>query len=91
MQLNKTKSADGYLWIRQGLWLFKKNPLTFLMLVFLYIFIAQFAILIPVFGVFLVLLLTKSKVLVLDLALEQMQILTNIGLFVVTLDLVPRI
>jgi hypothetical protein len=49
MQLNQTKAGDGYLWIRQGLWLFKKNPLAFLMLVFLYIFIAQFAILIPVF------------------------------------------
>jgi hypothetical protein len=60
MQLNQTKAADGYLWIRQGFWLFKKNPLAFLMLVFLYIFIAQFAILIPVFGVFLVLLLTPA-------------------------------
>ena len=60
MQLKQTKAGDGYLWIRQGLWLFKKNPLAFLMLVFLYIFIAQFAILIPVFGVFAVLLLTPA-------------------------------
>jgi hypothetical protein len=60
MQLNQTKASDGYLWIRQGLWLFKKSPLAFLILVFLYIFIAQFAILIPVFGVFLVLVLTPA-------------------------------
>jgi len=60
MQLNKTQASDGYLWVRQGLWLFKKNPLAFLMLVFLYVFIAQFAILIPVFGVFAVLLLTPA-------------------------------
>ncbi len=60
MQLNKAPSGDGYIWVRQGFWLFKKNPLAFLMLVFLYVFIAQFAILIPVFGVFAVLLLTPA-------------------------------
>ncbi len=60
MQLNKAPSGDGYVWVRQGFWLFKKNPLAFLMLVFLYVFIAQFAILIPVFGVFAVLLLTPA-------------------------------
>jgi hypothetical protein len=60
MQLNKAPSIDGYVWVRQGFWLFKKNPLAFLMLVFLYVFIAQFAILIPVFGVFAVLLLTPA-------------------------------
>ena len=60
MLLKKAAASDGYLWIRQGLWLFKKNPLAFLMLVFLYIFIAQFAMLIPVFGVFGVLVLTPA-------------------------------
>lgn len=60
MQLRQAKARDGYLWIRQGLWLFKKNPLAFFMLIFLYIFIAQFLILIPVFGVFIVLLLTPA-------------------------------
>ncbi len=60
MQLKQTKARDGYLWIRQGFWLFKKNPLAFFMLIFLYIFIAQFMILIPVFGVFAVLLLTPA-------------------------------
>jgi len=60
MQLKQAAARDGYLWIRQGLWLFKKNPLAFFMLIFLYIFIAQFLILIPVFGVFIVLLLTPA-------------------------------
>ena len=41
-------------------YLYKKNPLAFFMLIFLYIFIAQFMILIPVFGVFAVLLLTPA-------------------------------
>jgi hypothetical protein len=71
MQLNKTQASDGYLWIRQGLWLFKKNPLTFLMLVFLYVFIAQFAILIPVFGVFAVLLLTPALTVVFMTACQR--------------------
>ena len=60
MQLKQAAARDGYLWIRQGLWLFKKNPLVFFMLIFLYIFIAQFLILVPVFGVFIVLLLTPA-------------------------------
>lgn len=60
MLLKKAAASDGYLWIRQGLWLFKKNPLAFLMLVFLYVFIAQFAMLIPVFGVFAILVLTPA-------------------------------
>ena len=38
MQLKQAKARDGYLWIRQGFWLFKKNPLAFFMLIFLYIF-----------------------------------------------------
>ncbi|MBU3542803.1 hypothetical protein ICE94_05895 [Polynucleobacter sp. MWH-Loch1C5] len=60
MQLKHAFASDGYVWMRQGFWLFKKNPLAFLMLVFLYIFIAQFAILIPVFGVFIILVLTPG-------------------------------
>ena len=60
MQLKQASARDGYLWIRQGLWLFKKNPLAFFMLIFLYIFIAQFLILVPIFGVFVVLLLTPA-------------------------------
>jgi hypothetical protein len=60
MKLNTVAPKDGYTWIRQGVWLFKQNPLGFLMLVFLYVFMAQLAVLIPVIGVFAVLLLTPS-------------------------------
>lgn len=60
MQLKLASAREGYVWFRQGVWLFKKNPLAFLMLVFFYIFVAQFAILIPVFGVFIILVLTPA-------------------------------
>lgn len=60
MKLNIVAPKEGYTWIRQGIWLFKQNPLGFLMLVFLYIFTAQLAVIIPVIGVFAVLLLTPS-------------------------------
>lgn len=60
MKLNTVAPKEGYTWIRQGIWLFKQNPLGFLMLVFLYIFAAQLAVIVPVIGVFAVLLLTPS-------------------------------
>ena len=60
MKLNSVPPKEGYTWIRQGIWLFKQNPLGFLMLVFLYIFVAQLAVIIPVIGVFAVLLLTPT-------------------------------
>ena len=60
MKLNTVAPKEGYAWIRQGIWLFKQNPLGFLMLVFMYIFAAQLAVIIPVIGVFAVLLLTPT-------------------------------
>jgi hypothetical protein len=60
MKLNSVPPKDGYTWIRQGIWLFKQNPLGFLMLVFMYVFVAQLAVIIPVIGVFAVLLLTPT-------------------------------
>jgi hypothetical protein len=60
MKLNSVAPKEGYTWIRQGIWLFKQNPLGFLMLVFLYVFAAQLAVIIPVIGVFVVLLLTPT-------------------------------
>ena len=60
MKLNSVNAQQGYVWIRQGIWLFKQNPLGFLMLVFLYIFLVQLAILIPIVGVFAILLITPS-------------------------------
>ena len=60
MKLNSVPPKEGYTWIRQGIWLFKQNPLGFLMLVFMYVFVAQLAVIIPVIGVFAVLLLTPT-------------------------------
>mgnify|MGYP003353529871 FL=1 len=60
MKLNAVAPKEGYTWIRQGIWLFKQNPLGFLMLVFMYVFAAQLAVMIPVIGVFAVLLLTPT-------------------------------
>ncbi len=60
MKLHSVAPKEGYTWIRQGIWLFKQNPLGFLMLVFMYVFAAQLAIIIPVIGVFAVLLLTPT-------------------------------
>jgi len=60
MKLNTVTPKEGYTWIRQGIWLFKQNPLGFLMLVFMYVFAAQLAVIIPVIGVFAVLLLTPT-------------------------------
>ena len=60
MKLNSVAPKESYTWIRQGIWLFKQNPLGFLMLVFMYVFAAQLAVIIPVIGVFAVLLLTPA-------------------------------
>jgi hypothetical protein len=60
MRLNSVAPKEGYTWIRQGIWLFKQNPLGFLMLVFMYVFLAQLAVIVPVIGVFAVLLLTPT-------------------------------
>jgi len=60
MNLNPVATNEGYIWVRQGVWLFKQNPLGFLMLVFMYVFLAQLAILIPLAGVFAVLILTPA-------------------------------
>ena len=60
MRLNFAAPKEGYTWIKQGIWLFKQNPLGFLMLVFMYVFVAQLAVIVPVIGVFAVLLLTPT-------------------------------
>ena len=60
MRLNSVAPKEGYTWIKQGIWLFKQNPLGFLMLVFMYVFVAQLAVIVPVIGVFAVLLLTPT-------------------------------
>ena len=58
MQINQVSPSTGYKWIRQGIWLFKQNPFTFLMLVFLYIFVVQLSMFIPILGLMIVLVLS---------------------------------
>ena len=50
MQLTEVSAKTGYVWFRQGLWLFRKNPFAFLTLVILYTFVAMLVAWIPVFG-----------------------------------------
>ena len=60
MKLNTVAPKEGYTWIRQGIWLFKQSPLGFLMLIFMYVFAAQLSVIVPVIGVFAVLILTPT-------------------------------
>lgn len=60
MKLNSVNAKEGFTWIRQGLWLFKQNPLGFLMLVFMYVFAVQLFVIIPIIGVLAVLFLTPT-------------------------------
>lgn len=60
MQLLEVSAKEGYVWFRQGVWLFRKNPLAFLMLLFIYLIAAQLAIFVPVFGIVALLVLTPG-------------------------------
>src|ERR1700722_15982269 len=53
MQLIEVKAQAGYLWFRQGIWLFRRNPLAFMMMFFTYIFAMLLVSLIPIVGDFL--------------------------------------
>jgi hypothetical protein len=58
IHINQVQASTGYIWIRQGIWLFKQNPFTLLMLVFLYIFLVQLSMFIPIIGFVIVLILS---------------------------------
>ncbi|AOY93240.1 hypothetical protein BKK79_16595 [Cupriavidus sp. USMAA2-4] len=60
MQLLEVPAKEGYVWFRQGIWLFRKNPLAFLMLLFIYLIAAQLAIFVPLFGVIALLVATPG-------------------------------
>ncbi|MCS6765865.1 MAG: hypothetical protein MO847_05285 [Candidatus Protistobacter heckmanni] len=60
MHLIQSPSKQGYVWFRQGLWLFKRNPMGFLMLIFLYLLVVQLSMLIPIVGVVVVLTLAPG-------------------------------
>jgi len=58
MQLIEVSGKQGYVWLRQGAWLFRKNPIGFLLLLFIYLFAVNLLmLLLPPVGVFAVLLL----------------------------------
>ncbi|RKE37080.1 hypothetical protein B0G76_3309 [Paraburkholderia sp. BL23I1N1] len=50
MQLIEVPAKTGYIWFRQGIWLFRKNPLAFLTLFFTYLLVMTLAAQIPVVG-----------------------------------------
>ncbi len=53
MQLIEVPAKTGYVWFRQGIWLFRKNPLAFLTLFFTYLLAMMLISQIPVIGAFL--------------------------------------
>lgn len=50
MQLLEVSPKTGYVWLRQGFWLFRKNPLAFLTLLFTYLFGMMAISLFPLIG-----------------------------------------
>ncbi|WP_426397692.1 BPSS1780 family membrane protein [Ralstonia sp. R-29] len=55
MQLIEAPAKQGYVWLRQGVWLFRKNPIAFLLLTMLYTFAALTTqLLLPVLSLLLV-------------------------------------
>lgn len=56
MQLLEVPPKSGYVWLRQGIWLFRKNPLAILTLLFAYLFGVMLLSILPVVGAFLPLL-----------------------------------
>jgi len=60
MQLLEVPAKEGYTWFRQGIWLFRKNPLAFLMLLFIYLITAQLAIFVPLIGIIALLVVTPG-------------------------------
>ncbi|MCP3716117.1 MULTISPECIES: BPSS1780 family membrane protein [unclassified Paraburkholderia] len=50
MQLIEVSAKTGYVWFRQGIWLFRRNPLAFLTLFFAYLLAMTLISAIPVIG-----------------------------------------
>ncbi|PLZ00987.1 hypothetical protein CY652_18250 [Burkholderia sp. WAC0059] len=50
MQLTEVSAKTGYVWFRQGIWLFRRNPLAFLTLFFAYLLAMTVISVIPVIG-----------------------------------------
>lgn len=50
MRLIEAPAKSGYVWFRQGIWLFRKNPLSFLAIFFTYLFSMMLSAYVPVIG-----------------------------------------
>ncbi|WP_338862828.1 hypothetical protein IHE31_07865 [Mycetohabitans rhizoxinica] len=50
MRLIEAPTKSGYVWFRQGIWLFRKNPLSFLAIFFTYLFSMMLVAHVPVVG-----------------------------------------
>lgn len=60
MQLIEVPAKTGYVWFRQGIWLFRRNPLAFLTLIFTYLLTMTLLSAIPVVGGVLPLILVPG-------------------------------
>ncbi|MXN73795.1 hypothetical protein GR157_03460 [Burkholderia sp. 4701] len=56
MQLIEVPAKTGYVWFRQGIWLFRRNPLAFITLFFTYLLAITLVSMVPVIGAALPLL-----------------------------------
>ncbi len=56
MRLIEVPAKTGYVWFRQGLWLFRRNPFVFLTVFFAYLFVMTLISRVPLIGPFLPLL-----------------------------------
>ena len=50
MQLIEVPAKTGYVWFRQGIWLFRRNPFAFLTLFFAYLFVMTLISRVPLLG-----------------------------------------
>lgn len=50
MRLNEVPAKAGYVWFRQGIWVFRRNPIAFMMLLIAYLFAWLVLSLVPVVG-----------------------------------------
>lgn len=60
MQLIEVPAKAGYVWFRQGIWLFRRNPLAFIALFFTYMMAMMLISFVPVLGVVLPFLITPG-------------------------------
>ena len=60
MQLRTIPAKQGYIWIQQGLQIFRCHPINMLMLVMVYTFFIRLTLLIPIIGILAILFITPG-------------------------------